>query len=202
MPRVYTRRFDYDEARRRVAAGESLRALAAEYGVTTNAIRYATIPGLPARMSAANKQWRTVTCEICGGPAMKLTGGKLAHNVDGRVLCASCRSIEKRDSIIFSDTGKVLAIRCTMIKCANGERWQPPNHFPHGKRYPDLRDGGFHGLCRACNTAARRAYRDARKVPCSHGCGAMVLHENGGKEPECRPCAARRVQAERMKVAA
>lgn len=190
--RAYVRRFDHEEAARRHAAGESVKALADEYGVTYAAVHHAVTPGEKARQVEMSRRWRTGVCETCGGPAMRLVSGKKAHNPDGRCLCRSCRFSEMREHVRFGVGGTLVAVCCAMLDCANGERWQPPENFPRGQRYPDLRAGGFHTQCRACNTRARQSYRERHRVPCE-SCGAPCLppSEKGARLSviaRCRDC--------------
>lgn len=187
------RRFDYDAARARHAAGESAKDLAAEFGVTTSAIYRVTQPGRIEREVAYNRRWRTGRCEDCGGPAMRLVGGKRGHNIDGRILCRACRGKDRCERLRFHHgTGRLLEVRCSSLDCANGERWQPPENFPAGVRFKDVRPGGIHNLCRACNTRARQQYREKRKIPCVR-CGELCLpaNERGARRNPtglCRRC--------------
>ncbi len=169
--RVYVRRFDHEEAARRIANGEKASALAAEYGVTSKAIHLAVAARDPERREATNeyhRRWRTTVCEDCGGPAMKLVGGKREKNRDGRILCNTCRGKEKREGVEVDADGRVLRVRCVTCKA-----WQEPGVFCRGVRYRDLRDGGFHNECRPCGTARRIRYRDEHRVPCE-SCGTPV----------------------------
>lgn len=158
--RFYVRRFDHDEARRRIAAGETPRTLADEYGVHPKAIYQVLLsPDERRAILARKRELRTTTCEGCGGPAMKLVGGKAAHNPDGKILCVRCRGIEKTERLRFNALGEVVAVRCSRTACVTGERWQPLDHFPGGVRLKDIRPNGVHPCCRACNTHLRREYR-------------------------------------------
>lgn len=161
--RWYIRKFDHDEARRRHAAGETIPDLAREYGVHANAVRYVVTPGAQAEMIAYNKRRRTTTCEICGGPAMRHHPAKPAL-ADGRVLCHRCRANEKRERLLFNDAGELVAVRCSNQNCANGERWQPPDRFTRGVRHREVREGGIHSNCRACQTRARRRHRQRQRA--------------------------------------
>lgn len=81
--------------------------------------------------------------------------------------------------------------------CENAER-----EAPHGTESRYSRCGCEE--CRAAAAEARRERRHAARVPCSHGCGTLVDSYNyhyPEKPPECRPCAMRRVHAERRKAA-
>jgi hypothetical protein len=171
---TYVRRFDHDEARRRRDAGESGAALAREYGVTPAAIYQATHDAQQkAHMTAYGAAWRTTTCEDCGGPAMKLTGSKAHSSKDGAIVCLKCRSVRRRKTLRFSN-GVLVAVRCSSRDCATGERWQTPDNFSRGTRFKDVRPGGIHKTCRACQTKARTLYRQAHKVPCVQ-CGQPCL---------------------------
>jgi hypothetical protein len=156
--RTYKRRFDHDKALLRLDAGESAAALAREYGVSKGMI-YRIRPEAKQRSLVYHRQWRTGVCEECGGPAMRIIHGKKDHNPDGRCLCQNCRAHARRERLLFNDDGVLIAVRCGMVDCANGERWQTPDHFPRGKSFPDIRAGGFHTQCRSCQTRAKRSYR-------------------------------------------
>lgn len=190
--RIYERRFDYGAARARRAAGESLESIAADLGVSRTAVSRATNPRVRERMDTTARKWRTGTCEECGGPAMRIVTGKKQHNRDGRILCLQCRAKTRRERLRFDDKGTLVAVRCATVDCANGERWQPPENFPKGVPFKDVRPGGIHGMCRACNTRTRQRYREAHKVPCET-CGAPCLPPSekgraGADRAMCRPC--------------
>lgn len=172
------RRFDWDEARRRHANGESLTSLAAEYGVTATAVWRVMDSERLARGYARNAAWiRAGQCPDCGGPATR-------HRKDAVCRCRAC-----------AIKAAATSARDGELQCVTCRRWKPDSSFPHHRGQPGRRYR--HSCCRACLTEQRRAYREARKVPCSHGCGTLVLHENGGKPPECHPCAVRRIKAGR-----
>lgn len=198
------RRFDHEEATRRYQAGESCTELAAAFGVTYNAIWHAVTEGGAAcnrRSKAAYYDRHRVPCEGCGEPCLDLgVPGKARHNPDGRALCRRCRADERIERLRFDENAEIVAVRCSMVDCANGERWQPLENFPRGSRLRSIVEGGIHGQCRACQTRARQAYRLARRVPCS-GCGTLVNHEHprGEKPPECQSCANRRIRRERRR---
>lgn len=154
--RVYQRLFDHEEAMRRYQAGETPAALAREYGVSDVAVRRVVVPGVRERMYAANRRYWQATCAVCGG---KVVSNPSRERTDGRVLCRQCSNAERRERLRFNEHGILVAVRCSMLDCANGERWQPPANFPHGPRHHDVRPGGIHGQCRACNTRSRREYR-------------------------------------------
>ncbi len=167
--RVYVRRFDHEEAAVRHAAGESIRALARDYGVTVNAVRCVVIPGEKARQNVYAKRWRTGTCERCSGPAMRLIPGKKEHNPDGRVLCQRCRSREMRKRLRVDP-----ATRTYKLECGRCKQWKPVDEFGARVRKA-LADGRAPKyVCTACATAARTAYRHRHRVPCDR-CGKPCL---------------------------
>lgn len=164
--RVYQRRFDHDEARLRYQDGESVAAMAREFGVTESAIWQVVSESTrrcSQRATAAYLARNRVPCDNCGKPGVLLPhiGGKKGRG-DGRALCHRCRSDEKIERLRFDlETAELVAVRCVSLDCANGERWQPPENFTNGTRFRWLREGGIHSHCRACQTRARREYRRA-----------------------------------------
>ncbi len=159
------RLFDHDDAVRRIAAGEPIADIARNVGVTPNAIYHLTAKGRETQQRSVSNYYerRRVPCQgKCGKLVLTLDiKGKADNNADGRLLCCQCRGRERRERFHFDRRGKLIAVRCVMVDCANGERWQPPERFTKGSRYHDLRAGGIHTSCRACQTRARRIYRAA-----------------------------------------
>ncbi|MFL5864688.1 MAG: hypothetical protein ACJ780_28660 [Solirubrobacteraceae bacterium] len=160
--RVYQRKFDWDEARARHEAGESYPALARAYGVSVNAMMRACDPRHKQRIDARRDDYQSNgVCDVCGKTGITSAAHRRQTNpaADGRVLCAACRSLAKRTRFRYDDQGVLVAICCSILDCAHGERWQPPENFPGGVRYRDVRPKGIHNLCRDCNTRTRRKYR-------------------------------------------
>lgn len=159
------RRFDHDEARRRYAAGERVSDLAREYGVTDKAIYLVVSDRCAASHERARANYyarRRVPCEACGKQCLDAAAisSKRLHNPDGRSLCRRCRSDEKLERLRFDlATNALFAVRCSMVDCANGERWQSPDNFTRGVRHRDIREGGIHSVCRACQTRMRTRNR-------------------------------------------
>lgn len=157
------RKFDHDEARRRYTAGEKASALAAEFGVTSNAVLRIASPGAGEafkRASAAFYARNHVPCEVCGKSCLGLTiTSKAKRCPDGRALCIRCRADERRERLLFDEQGNLVSVRCLALDCANGERWQSPDNFANGQRHREVRAGGIHNRCRACGTRDRREYR-------------------------------------------
>lgn len=170
---------DYDEVRRLYATGEwTQKQLAERFGVSVMPIQRAVNPRAVAYQRQYLKDHRVSCASGCG--ALVYTNGQRT------LLCRAC----------FAKTQRT-AIREDSLKCHGCKEWKPDAEFPHSR--PMLARRGRHNFCRACCTAQRREYRDARKVPCSGGCGTMVLHErrDPDKPPMCHPCAMRRARAER-----
>lgn len=174
--RVYVRKFDWDEARDRRAAGESVRSLAAEYGVSRTAIRRAIDPATYAQMAETTSRFmRSGTCVDCGGQCSRY------HE-----RCIPCQA---RSQATTARDGELQCMIC--------REWKPDAAFPrnrsekHGRR-------GRHGRCRSCDTKERQAYRERMKVPCVF-CGSPTLPPSekpthGAAFPRCRTCSyARRV---------
>lgn len=195
MARVYVRKFDHDEARRRYAAGESKTALAREYSVSSTAVARVVDRRVAKRMYAYTRAGFLSVCEECRGPAIHNPYNK-RRAADGRILCHVCRGKAARTALEYTPGGVAVAAWCAACK-----RMLPFDEFPRGQRFKDVRPGGIHNSCRECQTVLRRNYREARKVPCSHGCGTLVLHErpDPNKPSECQPCAIRRVNATRTR---
>lgn len=172
------RMFDHEQASRRHAAGETLVALAAEYGVSSTGVYLAINPVARARTSAYSAAWQKEgTCPDCGGKATR-------HHLNDTHRCRSCAA--KRAAV---------SVRPDSLQCTRCQDWKPDGAFPAG---PYKHRRGRRKECRACLTVMRREYRERNKVPCSHGCGAMVLHErrNRDKPHECSSCATTRRWAE------
>lgn len=159
--RRYQRKFDHDEARCRWKAGESVTGLAREFGVSVKAIYRVVDPEVGRLMRERVTRKYAAVCENCGGPCISIRHpAKRRSSPDGRDLCIRCRSDEKIERLRFDPvTNELVAVRCNMLDCANGDRWQPPDRFPRGSQFKDLREGGIHGVCRSCGTRMRANHR-------------------------------------------
>jgi hypothetical protein len=153
--RVYERRFDHEEATRRRQEGVPVTQLADEYGVGTTAIYFATTPDRNPSRVARQRQWRLTQCSVCGGPAQKQTYRGDAPR------CRSCAAAASATSV-----------RGDTLHCCTCDRWLPDSAFPSDRRQRARRYR--HRQCTACQTAARTAYRERKKVPCSR-CGKPCL---------------------------
>ena len=135
MPRVYTRKFDYEEARRRHAAGESLASIAAWAGVSVTRIRHVVFPeeGERARARADAYRW---ACPDCGAPTTH-KGSR----------CKTCAALAQATSV-----------RSTELQCVICKEWKPDEDFPHNRAARSVWRGR-HSTCRACQTTTRRERR-------------------------------------------
>lgn len=157
------RKFDWDAARRRVASGETIAEVARSLGVSETSVWRILTPERLAADAARTRAWnRSGVCEECGKEGVTSAAFralKKDRTHDGRVLCARCRGITRRQRFRFDDSGVLVAVRCQAHDCASGERWQPPDEFFGGVRYRDVRPKGFASTCRSCQNRARRDYR-------------------------------------------
>ena len=113
------RRFDHDEARRRYAAGETRRALAAEYGVTTGAVYLATDWHARARGAASASEWQKLgRCPDCGAPATRLRFKEGVH----QNRCVEC-----------SAAARATTVQPDSLQCVKCRRWKPDEEFPFNR---------------------------------------------------------------------
>jgi DNA-directed RNA polymerase subunit RPC12/RpoP len=137
MARVYERTFDWDEAKQRRLAGESVRDLAAEYGVSTTMVYYAINPKTYARARAYTTNWqRQGECPDCGAQTTR-TGSRVHRCPD----CSAKRKVKVRN-------GKAYCPTCDHWKLL--KEFSPSNKSKHRL---------VHTECRACQTKRRRANR-------------------------------------------
>jgi hypothetical protein len=181
--RVYVRKFDHEDARRRHQAGESISSLAQEYGVSHNAVLLVVSDQARATRRAYEEWQKTAgRCRRCGAPM------HIVSFYRGSRFCRDCAL----DNLATSVGDGVL--RCTTCR-----EWKPDEDFPRNRREPKRRRGRHH-QCRACCTRRRQEYREKNKVPCI-GCGTLVLRpsEKGRRRapwPRCRSCAQRGIRPE------
>lgn len=135
--RVYVRRFDYEDARRRFGAGESALALAAEYGVSNSRIYQVVNPEHGARTARLSAEWmRNGKCDRCGERCSAYS----RH-------CTACSAIARTTSV-----------RDGELQCSTCHEWKPDAAFPKGgPRCAHRRHRHKH--CTACQTKAKREYR-------------------------------------------
>ena len=171
--RVYRRKFDHEDAQRRYATGETIAALAAEYGVTAKAVERVVRPEVRARMYAAaslhGHRYRHDTC-ACGARKDK--------------RAARCRDCHLREVLgeVFDAHGY---LRCNRCNC-----YLPLTEFGFDAH---KRERAFRrAYCRECEARARQDYRERHKVPCVV-CGKPALPPSekmtgGAPFPRCREC--------------
>lgn len=143
----HERRFDWDEARRRFAAGESACAIARSFGVSRTAITRVVDDGTYERMrqTCLRLAEKGATCPGCGG-RMALTTRY------GGGLCRACVAAERM----------LLPDECGRIRCSTCKQWLAPGAFSHDPRKPHRYHRGME--CRAC-CAGRKRKRRARMSP-------------------------------------
>lgn len=159
--RIYVRKFDYDEARRRYGAGESIRSLAREFGVADGTIKRAVDPVFRKvfdAKSAANNM--SGICESCGKEGVTSAAHRRSSgHDDGHVLCIKCRGMLRRKKLRLSADGVLL------VECWGCHEYKPVNaFFPRvARRLAEGKPLSRVALCRACETARRRAHREANR---------------------------------------
>lgn len=172
--RVYVRAFDHAEARSRYQAGESMAALAAEYGVSASTVYLAAYPGAKERNYARRrKREQSGTCPDCGAHA--------TVNTAGQHRCRSCAGKRAATSV-----------RADALLCFTCKEWKPDEEFPRNRAQRGRARRGRAGSCRRCGTVLRQRYRERHKLPCA-GCGKPALPASekglrGTLEPRCRAC--------------
>lgn len=121
------------------------------------------------------------TCVDCGGQMTKNT-----HQMNARgkrmERCRSChlkhRSRESFNARVVGET----------LKCGICHEFLPFHAFPQGMLQRFLERGkGASPNCRACDTAARVAYRERQKHPCA-GCGKPRLGDDAGRVVDTGLC--------------
>jgi hypothetical protein len=161
--RVYRRKFDHEQAQIRHAAGETVTALAREYGVSFQAVKRVVDLRTRARMAEQTRRYlMSGVCVDCGKEGVSIHGPR----------CRACASQLKANSV-----------RADTLRCTTCRRWLPDSDFP--RRGANKARRQRHKQCRECNTVARRAYREKHKAACEGGCGRMV--EGGGRAHRGNP---------------
>jgi hypothetical protein len=134
--RRYQRRFDWEQARARYLAGESMTAIAASYGVTREAVRRVVDAAYyareQARLAARQKTGRCVDC----GRQINLRSTR----------CVDCAAIARRT-----------AVRPDALHCSGCEEWKLDSAFHHDARNPSRRYRRW--LCKTCDAQLRQRYR-------------------------------------------
>jgi hypothetical protein len=134
--RVYTRKFDWDEARVRYQAGEPAAAIARSYGVSRTAVRRvvseAEYDRDAARLAARQTSGRCADCDSPINPRS--------------TRCANC-----------SHRAKATTVRPSELRCSLCGEWKPDDAFHHDHRRPSRRHRRY--LCRTCDLKYRNRYR-------------------------------------------
>lgn len=149
--RAYVRKFDYYEAQERYRAGESIRDLAAEFGVTYMAVRLVVIPEVRARY----KEYQSTVykgkakCLNCGAPT-----NLLARKVYGSTRCIKCARKERVTEHIAN------TVRPDELWCSPCEAWHPDEEFGLYKSAKPYRRGRSN-YCRKVNAKQKRDRRKA-----------------------------------------
>jgi hypothetical protein len=136
--RTYQRKFDWADAQRRRARGESYSSIARSYGVTPQAVKLACDPEERERAAQRARAFLaigTAHCIDCGAPITRY-----------RKRCIACAHLQLATTV---REGELLCVDC--------KQWKPDEEFPRNAQLKARR--GRHRQCRACNTIARREYR-------------------------------------------
>lgn len=142
MPRVYVRKFDWDEARQLRAQGWSWQRLADRFGVSTTAVARVCDEATRERLAANLERWqRGGVCDDCGGPMNRISRRA------GSKRCKSC-----------AYQAALTTVRGDSVWCYDCKQWKPRSEF-QANRSTRKTAGGIHRQCRACNTAAKREWR-------------------------------------------
>lgn len=174
---MYQRRFDHEQAQARHTAGESYSSIARDLGVSVDAVRRVCDPRVKVSMEAASLAWHRRRRELCRGGCGRLVWVSTRRDATG--FCPGCLQRERCESARLGE-----------LRCARCHEWKPDDEFPRRRETKTRR--GRHGLCRRCQTAARRDYRERHKQPCET-CGAPALPPNekgsrGTNRLRCRRC--------------
>lgn len=134
--RVYTRKFDHDEARRLHETGESYSALGRRYGVSATAVRRVCDHEFARCLEERARAFQQSACPGCGAPTW---AGR--HCVD----CVARARTKVHDGRAY---------------CPACDTWKPVEDFsPSNGR----RRRGVHMECRVCDTARRRRWRQENR---------------------------------------
>src|SRR5688500_3221363 len=137
MPRVYERKFDWDEARRLYDAGWNKTAMARHFGVSWHSVHRALDPLARAKAAAISRAWqRGGVCPGCGKRATR-TGPK-------QHLCVACAAKGKAK------------VKDGSAYCPTCDVWKPLAEFSFSNTRPTR---GVHTECRDCSTRRRKAWR-------------------------------------------
>lgn len=143
-PRVYERKFDWDEARHLRAGGLTYAAIAERFGVTTQAVVFACDDEARARQRVRHAAWRASgRCADCG-----------TQNTKDSERCIACAGKARRTRFRYDASGQLIAVRCAICKS-----WKPSSEYAKNAAESE----GLHAQCRNCNTAMKRRWRAANR---------------------------------------
>lgn len=180
--RIYPRKFDHEEARRRFKRGENIADLAHELGVTWAAVSFAVDRHRRNANLLLKAEQMSSHCATCGEPC------SWNRYQQAEPRCLDC-----------FDKARTTSVRENELLCFGCRNWKPDNDFPHSAARHCHKRRGRHNCCRVCGSEMKRAWRERTKVLCSHGCGTLVHGKNRKhpeKPPECGPCSHARIQRE------
>lgn len=150
--RVYLRKFDHNQAQADYQAGESLLSIARRFGVTYNAVYRVVDPERRIRMDATVKKWiMSGVCQDCGEKGISRYAPR----------CKNC-----------SSHLRITSVRAGTLSCSTCQLWLPDTDFGLSTNFSHRRNR--RPICRKCESAKRRAYRERNKVLCQGGCGKLV----------------------------
>ena len=159
--RRYQRKFDWEQARARYQAGETLTAIAASYGVSKEAVRRvvdaAYYASEQSRLAARQKTGRCVDC----GRAITLMSTR----------CVDCAGVARRTTV-----------RPDTLHCPACDQWKPDSAFYHDARCPARRYRRW--LCRTCDNRARRRHHLKRDHSSPSGRAAETEKQGFEDTPE------------------
>lgn len=149
--RVYKRAFDHDEARALREADPkrwTYDALAAHFGVSAVAVCRVVNPAVDGNMRAAATAYLRAHRTPCKGGCGALVW--TYANPDRTGLCPACHGAQRAADGVRDDE----------LLCRICGEWKPDDDFG-GKGVKARR--GHRSNCRACETKARRAHRQANR---------------------------------------
>jgi hypothetical protein len=140
MPRVYTTKFPWSEARKLRAKGWTYTDIAKKFGVSPAAVRLACDDYARSINRFRNSVYqKDGTCIDCGGPCSH--NSKYPAN-----RCNTCAGKLRRTTV-----------REDELKCTTCKEWKPDAEFPMNRTEPARRN--HHTSCRPCGNALRTEHR-------------------------------------------
>lgn len=149
MRRGRKRTFDWDEARRRVNAGETKAAVARSLGVSTKAVFLACFPeSVEINKQRSRRRQSGHSCSVCGAEC-----SFNSHNQQ-QPICRKCYC--KR--IVTSATD-------TELKCYSCGTFKPDGLFSTSPNHPKAHIRRGRAIaCRECDARRKREYRARKRL--------------------------------------